>query len=85
MKLLLRLGNNQTKVIDNVTRAEQFADFHQVFEMQANGEMSTPMATVTPRYWLIHSSDLKRPARCTGFEIVQNGTGKEKNLVDRKD
>lgn len=84
MKLLLRLGNGKAKAIDNVTHAEQFADFHQVFEMQANGEMSTPTATVTPRYWLIHSSDLKKPVRAIGFEVVDGaGPGKtELSLVD---
>lgn len=72
MKLLLRFGNGKAKIIDNVTRAEQFADLHQVFEMQENGEMSTPMATVTPRFWLIHSSDLKKPVRAIGFEVVED-------------
>lgn len=84
MKLLLRLGNNRTKILDNVTRAEQFADFHRVFEPDGNGEMQCPGATVTSRYWLIHSSDLKKPVRVTGFEVV-NGVGPEKagvNLVD---
>ena len=83
MKLLLNLGNGQTRPLDNITRAEQFADFHQVFEMQESGEMSTPMANVTPRYWLIHSSDLKKPVRCVGFEVIQETQLKaEPTLVD---
>ena len=70
MKLLLRLGNGQVKVLDNITRAEQFADWHNVFEMDENGEMKSPGATVKPRYWLIHSGDLKEPVRCVGFEVI---------------
>lgn len=72
MKLLLRLGNGQTKIIDNITSAEEFADYHRVFTPNEKEQaMVCPGATFKPRYWLIHSSDLKKPVRAVGFEVVK--------------
>ena len=81
MKLLLRLGNKQTKVVDHVTKAEEFADLRRVFSPSADEQaMECPNATIKPRYWLIHSEELKKPIRCVGFEVVQE---ENKTSVDR--
>jgi hypothetical protein len=70
IRLLLRLGNGQTKTVD-ATRVEHFSDVHRAFEPGGEpGFMKQVENTIKTRYFLVHGEGLKKPIRAAAFEVI---------------
>lgn len=72
IKLLLRLGNGQTKTVD-ATRIEQFADIHRAFEpddSEPGDSVKQVENTIKTRYYLVHGEGLNKPVRAAAFEVI---------------
>jgi len=70
IKLLLRLGNGQTKTVD-ATRIEHFCDVYRVFEPDGEpGFMKEVRNNIKTRYFLVHGEGLRKPVRAVAFEVI---------------